>query len=113
MVTPADTGAVKPEPFCAGASGRDGASGAAGASGSVSTGACGSGVVRTGVRVWAADREARSARGSSAFAVLLAPRVSFRPGWMSAGSLPMTSRLSAYSFFQPPRMFLSWAILAR
>lgn len=43
----------------------------------------------------------------------LAPMVSFRPGWISDGSSPTTSRLSSYSFSQPPLTFWVSAILAR
>ncbi|GAA3209797.1 hypothetical protein GCM10020256_07330 [Streptomyces thermocoprophilus] len=45
--------------------------------------------------------------------VAFLPRASFRPGWISDGSLPMASRLSAYSFCQPPRTCCSTAILER
>ncbi len=41
------------------------------------------------------------------------PTESFRPGWISDGSEPTTSRLSAYSFFQPPSTSCSSAIFER
>lgn len=50
---------------------------------------------------------------SGAFACDLAPRVSLRPGWISEGLSPTRSRLSWYSFFQPPRTLCSSAILER
>ncbi len=55
------------------------------------------------------------AAGFSAVSVVAAflPIDSFRPGWISDGSVPTAVRLSWYSFCQPPLTFWSSAIFER
>lgn len=100
------TGAAQPEPVLSDAP--ESAVSAAGAA----VFSAGAAVFSAGAAFFAADG-ADVEGAASAEPDALAPRVSFMPGRIRLGFSPTTSRLSWYSFCQPPLTFFSAAILAR
>ncbi len=104
------TGAAQPELLLCDAP--ESAVSAAGTAAS-STGAA---VFSTGAAFFTVDGAALEGAASAGFSTepdALPPSVSFMPGRIRLGFSPTTSRLSWYSFCQPPLIFLSAAIFAR